>query len=403
MSTQYPGGFINKTPPTVNTSSASGMWTLSEQAGYQKQSLWPAPVPFTAGAQTVAANYQLQRSAVSPLTSTTFIMGYVAYDAGGNSGIYAVVGSISGSTITFGTPSLIRSGLSPQAVDVVGLSSTSAIVLYPDASSTWAGNALTLSGTSITGVGSPTTTAYIAYGAVGAKLSSTKAIVACNSSSSGQLATTATVSGTSLTFDSIYTAASGAANYTQIASASSTTALMLFCPISGAFANTPCALAMTISGSSLSFGSVTQLTTSQNSTGAQASVAAMSTTLGAGIWVDNATGATLASGMSISGTTITPGTPVTVNSNTIISGNPDSGRSIWAKDSSSCIVVGRDTSNNVIGYLLTFSGTSATVSSQVTINSGSSRAPSCAVLTSSLGVVEYGNSTTNIAARTLTL
>jgi hypothetical protein len=45
MSNQYAGGFISKTPPTVTTSSAQGMWTLSQQTQYQKAGVWPAYVP----------------------------------------------------------------------------------------------------------------------------------------------------------------------------------------------------------------------------------------------------------------------------------------------------------------------------------------------------------------------
>lgn len=41
MSMRYKGGFISKTPPTVTTSSAQGMWTLSQQAQYQKAGVWP--------------------------------------------------------------------------------------------------------------------------------------------------------------------------------------------------------------------------------------------------------------------------------------------------------------------------------------------------------------------------
>jgi hypothetical protein len=41
MSNQYAGGFISKTPPTVTRSSAQGMWTLSQQAQYQKDGVWP--------------------------------------------------------------------------------------------------------------------------------------------------------------------------------------------------------------------------------------------------------------------------------------------------------------------------------------------------------------------------
>jgi len=45
MSNQYAGGFISKTPPTVTTSSAQGMWTLSQQTQYKKEGVWPTPPP----------------------------------------------------------------------------------------------------------------------------------------------------------------------------------------------------------------------------------------------------------------------------------------------------------------------------------------------------------------------
>lgn len=44
MSMRYKGGIISATPPTVTTSSAKGMWTLSEQAQYQQQGVWPVYV-----------------------------------------------------------------------------------------------------------------------------------------------------------------------------------------------------------------------------------------------------------------------------------------------------------------------------------------------------------------------
>ena len=51
MSMRYAGGIISATPPTVTTSSAKGMWTLSEQAQYQQQGVWPVYVapPTTIG------------------------------------------------------------------------------------------------------------------------------------------------------------------------------------------------------------------------------------------------------------------------------------------------------------------------------------------------------------------
>ena len=47
MSGKWPGGFINKTAPTVvgptdgEGGSASGIWTLDQVADYEAQGLWP--------------------------------------------------------------------------------------------------------------------------------------------------------------------------------------------------------------------------------------------------------------------------------------------------------------------------------------------------------------------------
>ena len=53
MSEQYPGGFITRNFPTVSGTSAQGMWTLSQQAAYQKQGVWPIPFVYP-GARSVA-------------------------------------------------------------------------------------------------------------------------------------------------------------------------------------------------------------------------------------------------------------------------------------------------------------------------------------------------------------
>ena len=49
MSMRYAGGIISATPPTVTTSSAQGMWTLSEQAQYKQQGVWPNTPPTVIG------------------------------------------------------------------------------------------------------------------------------------------------------------------------------------------------------------------------------------------------------------------------------------------------------------------------------------------------------------------
>lgn len=63
MSEQYPGGWLTKSPPTVTTSSAPGLWTLSQQAQYQKAGTWPSPPVGWMGAFTTGdtcSNYDVQ-------------------------------------------------------------------------------------------------------------------------------------------------------------------------------------------------------------------------------------------------------------------------------------------------------------------------------------------------------
>ena len=63
MSMRYKGGIISATPPTVTTSSAKGMWTLSEQAQYQQQGVWPVPPPTVIG-QAYGGGYYAGKIAV---------------------------------------------------------------------------------------------------------------------------------------------------------------------------------------------------------------------------------------------------------------------------------------------------------------------------------------------------
>lgn len=46
MSTQYPGGFITKSPVAPTTTAASGIWTVDQALQYVKAGTWPAPPVF---------------------------------------------------------------------------------------------------------------------------------------------------------------------------------------------------------------------------------------------------------------------------------------------------------------------------------------------------------------------
>ena len=45
MSTQYPGGFITKSPVAPTSSAASGIWTVDQALQYVKAGTWPSPPP----------------------------------------------------------------------------------------------------------------------------------------------------------------------------------------------------------------------------------------------------------------------------------------------------------------------------------------------------------------------
>lgn len=396
MSEQYPGGFISKNAPTVSTSSAQGMWTLSQQAGYQKQGLWPIPPVFTAGAQANVATLQMQRSSVGALSSTSFIYAYIGYDTGaGTANLYAVVGTISGTTITFGTPVTIRSGLSPQGVGCCALSSTSALVTYANASSVWAGTALTISGTTIT-AGSETTAGTAASGGQCVPLTSTTALCIDNY---GNKARVATVSGTSLSWGSETTFGSGA-NYGCVTSASSTTAVVARVSSGGVGV---VATALTISGTTITAGTPTTIDASAGNEPFGISAVTPTSVIVAYL---NPSGYLKANGMTISGTTITVGTPsaafTSYNAN---AGNFDSGPIITAINSSQALVASIDQSvtGYGLGQILSISGTTVTSSITSPILSASTRAPTVAFLGAGKVIAGYGQGTTNISAKVLTL
>lgn len=83
------------------------------------------------------------------LSSTSVLTVYMRYST---TNVYGVVGTISGTTITYGSPTLISSvaGFSPQNFCGVGLSSTTALIGVSRSGNTPLAYGLTISGTSIT-------------------------------------------------------------------------------------------------------------------------------------------------------------------------------------------------------------------------------------------------------------
>ena len=103
MSEQYPGGFISKTPPTVTTSSAQGMWTLSQQAQYQQAGVWPIFVSTNYYIGTIINPTYGNATAKSVATDTlgnVYVCGYVDFSpSGGNIDTYLTKYSAAGALI----------------------------------------------------------------------------------------------------------------------------------------------------------------------------------------------------------------------------------------------------------------------------------------------------------------
>ncbi len=377
--------------------SYSGVWTLTAQYQAKGSGNWPSPPIFTAGAQANVATLQLQRSSVATLSASSFLYAYIGYDTGaGTANLYAVVATISGTTITFGTPVTIRSGLSPQGVGCCALSPTSALVTYGNASSVFAGTALSISGTTIT-AGSETTTGTTASSVSCVALTSTTALCLDNYGTNVRVGT---VSGTSLTWASPLGIGS-TGNYAYITSASPTTAIAANIPYTGPNSGKLCATALTISGTSITAGSETVLDASPS--GDPFGIQAVSATSAIAAYQATSTNYLRAVGMSISGTTITAGTPATLSSSAVYFSNYDAGPIMAATSSAQALFVSRSSANTLVGQNLIISGTSVTTSDTETILSTGPRSPTVTYLGSSKAAVGYGDSTTYISAKVLTL
>jgi hypothetical protein len=346
------------------------------------------------------ATLQLQRSSVATLSSSSFVYAYIGYDTGaGTANLYAVVATISGTTITFGTPVTIRSDLSPQGVYCCALSSTSVLVTYGDTSSQWSGKALSISGTTIT-AGSETSISGVYTSAVMCvALTSTTAFCMNNTATSGRIAT---ISGTSLTWGSPTTLATSGSNYPTPTFLSSTAVLFAYNPYGGANAGKLVAMVATISGTTITAGTETVLDASPS--GDPLSIVAVTATSAIAAYGATATAYLKSVGMTISGTIITVGTPVTLTSYGVGFNNYDAGPGGAAINSTQAFFTTVVNSSSALqGQILTISGTAVTSSITGTILSTTSRNPTVTYLGASKLAVGYGDSTTRISAKVLTL
>jgi hypothetical protein len=374
--------------------SYSGVWTLPAVYQARGANNWPSPPLFsTIGAQANVSSLQLQRSGIAVLSDTVAVYTYIDYNTGtGAADLQAVVATRSGSTISYGSPTVVRSGLTPQGLSVCKLSSTTALVTYETSSNNYlAGKVLTVSGTSVSAGAEATINSVSQYPSV-TRLSDTSA--ACAYIQAGLKVVVASVSGTTLTWNTPATVSSvGVTSSISITSLSSTSVLTVFDNANSS--NYPSAVASTISGTTVTNGTAVSL----ESVGCSnfMGVAALSGTSAVAVWSRTSNAYGMAAGMTVSGTTITVGTPITYSAASTISSTNGAMQPITFDGSSAAYSIYRVASKTYVNKFV-LSGTSATVADYQEIFAYDARSPAIAAFNSNTFMVGYGDNSTGTYA-----
>lgn len=274
----------------------------------------------TFGSESVFNAASTEYIDVCKLTSTTF---FVAYNDNGSNG-NAIIGTVSGTSITgYGSESTFNAANSVY-ISCAPLSATSVVVVYRDVGNSNRGTGIvsSISGTTISSWGSENVyeaDANSDYNAVAA-LSSTAFVVAYVEGSTGE-ARIGTVSGTTISgYGTQANYEGGTTNNVNVCALSSTSFVVSY--VDAGDSSRPKIIAATISGTTITFGSITTLSTD---TSVGTDIVTLSATEIVVVYGINATNV-VAKYCTISGTTITVastatalGAPGTVDQPVVIS------------------------------------------------------------------------------------
>lgn len=285
-------GSVSQTNSTVTytpSTGGAGGFVINGRAISVTVTAFPALSAGTAA--NFASGQQAGIISMARLTATTAVIVYCSY---ANDGLYAVVASVSGTTVTYGSTVLIRSNFSPTQASICALSSTLCLVGYETtASNHFGAKTLSISGTTIT-VNAEVTNGITSTNIVMCALTATTALAMYYSS-----LVVISVSGTTPSFGTAVSTGL-TANYKSISPLSSTKAIILYDGTS----SYPTANVVSVSGTTVTIGSA--LVIQSVGTGQITSVIALSDTT-AIAQMTGAASVVQVAPLTISGTTVTAG------------------------------------------------------------------------------------------------
>ncbi len=341
-------------------------------------SLWPVWDGAADGAEAVFNSGNSTNISVVALSSSSVLVFYT--DAANSSYATACVATVSGSSISWGTPVVVNAA-SMQVNHLVALSSAQALAVWRDVgdSSKCKAVVLDISGTSIT-VNSITTVTTSGIDAVyAAKLSSSKAIVAYNVSSTEGRVVVLSIASSSITVGTYFAFNGGSATAVDccIEALSSTRAILFYSD--GGNSGYGTAQLVDIDGSNIITGNSEHVFNSASSTNMRCTL--LSDTVCAVIYrdVSNANYATVQI-VTVSGTTPASGSSAVFNSVTAVR----TLMNICKADSQNAYLFFRQAGTNKgAAMIATVSGSSITLQTAVVINDATSSEFSCVALDNS--------------------
>jgi hypothetical protein len=351
---------------------------------YLKSAIFPvySDLFLSFGVTPTGANFgsSLEYPTISKLDSTHFVVAYP--DISNLSYGTAIIGTINGGRITYGSAYVFNYSTTSN-ISVISYNSTHFVVAYTDAGNNYYGTAMigTVTGTAISyGSGYVFSAVFGTSNTSVSLLDSTHFVVAYNANSNGS-AVIGTISGTAISYGSTYVFNAAAISYTSVSVLNSTHFVVAYRDDGNS--NYGTAIVGTVSGTAISYGSEYVFNTANSN---YTSVSLLDSTHFVVVYTDEGNGSygTAIIG-TVSGTAISYGSEYVFNAATTIN------TSVSLLDSTHFVVAYRDSGNSNYGTAIvgTVSGSVISYGSESIFYAGNITYVSVSLLDDSHFLVAY--------------